>query len=446
VALWSGVFTEIQAQDFFRDLGTSRSSGGIGPGITTSDYSYTDAAPSAMHRLTPVDTQDNDKYNFALGPLRFGVAVGVGIEWNDNIALSNHNRESDFILRPLINLDVAWPISDHNTLRLTLGASWAKYFEHSEFDSGGLIISPTSALEMGIDVGAVHITLRDRFSYQEDPYSAVVLSNVANYRRYENQAGIEVDWPINQNVNLGIGYDHFNLWTNGSEFSSQDHSIDTVYVRPTVQVTPGIKVGLFASFSEIAYDDSARADAQAFMVGPTVDIKFNEHLSLYAEVGYQAINNDGTSNFSEVDDKLFSGFSTSDPALLNDSSDSGGLYFKVELAHKASPIFEHAVTASRTSELGFFSNTYELYHFEYAANYKGIRNTEIGPIIFYDHYKTSGNLSETADRYGAAIGIRHHLTNSITLGLDYRFLYQNSDQPDSDYHQNLIFLSAYYRF
>src|SRR4051812_36706052 len=110
-------FTHVCAQDFFRDLGTSRSSGGIGPGLNTSDYSYTDAAPSAMHRLTPVDeAQDNDKYNFALGPLRFGIAVGVGVEWNDNTGLSDHNRESDFILRPLVNLDVAWPISDHNTL------------------------------------------------------------------------------------------------------------------------------------------------------------------------------------------------------------------------------------------------------------------------------------------------------------------------------------------
>src|SRR6185369_1532744 len=153
--------------------------------------------------------------------------------------------------------------------------------------------------------------------------------------------------------NFAIGYDHFNLWTNGSEFSSQDHSIDTIYMRPSVQVTPGIKAGLFASYSAIAYDDSARSDAKAFMVGPTVDIKFNDHLSLYAEVGYQSIDNDGTSNFEDVDDQLFSGLSPADKAQFNDSSDSSGIYFKVELAHKVSPIFEHAVTASRTAELGF---------------------------------------------------------------------------------------------
>ena len=29
-----------------------------------------------------------------------GIAVGVGMEWNDNIKLSEHNRESDFHLSP----------------------------------------------------------------------------------------------------------------------------------------------------------------------------------------------------------------------------------------------------------------------------------------------------------------------------------------------------------
>jgi len=93
VALLSGVFTEVHAQDFFRNIGTSRSSGGIGPGISTSDYSYTNAAPSEMHRLTPVDTEDNDKYNFALGPLRFGIAVGVGLSLLMIVVLVNVARK-----------------------------------------------------------------------------------------------------------------------------------------------------------------------------------------------------------------------------------------------------------------------------------------------------------------------------------------------------------------
>ena len=66
--------------------------------------------------------------------------------------------------------------------------------------------------------------------------------------------------------------------------------------------------------------------------------------------------------------------------------------------------------------------------------------------MFAEYYETSGNFSEEAWRYGAAIGIRHHFSNSFTVGLDYRFLLKESNIEDSDYYQNLVFLSAYYRF
>src|ERR1700748_2683596 len=92
-------------QDFFRDLGTSRSSGGYGP-VVPSDYSYEAASPSGLRTLQPGqemalpgEMEDVDRYNFALGNFRFSIAAGVGIEWNDNIRLSDHNRESDFIFR-----------------------------------------------------------------------------------------------------------------------------------------------------------------------------------------------------------------------------------------------------------------------------------------------------------------------------------------------------------
>src|ERR1700722_8089356 len=99
-----------QAQEFFRDYGTSRSSGGIGL-VTPSDYSYQDTSPSGLAPLRPgqdltavEQAEESDKYNFAVGPLRFAIAVGFGVEFNDNITLAESHRESDFILRPTLDL------------------------------------------------------------------------------------------------------------------------------------------------------------------------------------------------------------------------------------------------------------------------------------------------------------------------------------------------------
>jgi hypothetical protein len=379
------------------------------------------------------------------------VAAGVGVEWNDNIFYSENNRESDFVLRPLINLDVFWPFSDTNALRLSVGASWAKYFDHDELDSGSIILSPNSVLAFSFDVGNLKFTVRDRFSYQEDPYEIAPLSNVARYQRYENQAGIEMEWPINEKLTFIAGYDHYNLWSANDIFSSEDRSIDTIFIRPSYQLTPGIKVGLFASNSWVDFDSGDRADSNAIMVGPFVDIQLTEVITLYLEAGYQGIKFDGTSTFDDdffvrANEDFFDDLTEEERALFEDTSDASGLYVKFELAHRPNDIFEHGLSFTKTAEIGFGSNYYDLYHVEYGATFKGIRDTEVTGVVFYEFYDTSGDLSEEADRLGLALGIRHHLTNSIALGLDYRFILKDSNIEGADYYQNLVFLSIHYRF
>ncbi len=435
-------------QDFFRDLGTSRSSGGMGP-VVPSDYTYEDGSPSGLRALRPgqemttvEQVQEEEKYNFAAGPLRFSLAAGVGLECNDNIFLSDGDRESDFIFRPTLDLDTRWRLSELNTLRFNIQASYAKYFDHTELDSDGVLISPNSELALTFFVGSVKFTLRDRFSYQEDTYDIAPLSNVATYQRYENQAGIQVDWQINQQLDLPIGYDHYNLWTKGNEFSDQDRAIDTIYARPSIQLTPALKVGLNAAYSFIDFDSSDRADGDNLLVGPFVELQISQYTNFYLEAGYQDLNFDGTSTFNNE----ATAFSGAIPGAFTDDSDSSTWYAKFEIQNKPSDFFRHRLSGSKTSEIGFGTDFYDLYHIEYDAEWKITERTEVGPTLFYEYYEASGDGGEEAHRYGATFGIRHHFSNSLTLGLDYRFILKDSNIEDADYYQNLAFLSLYYKF
>lgn len=444
-----------EAQDFFRELGTSRSSGGIGP-VVPSDYSYEDGSPSGLRDLQPGQDlslpggiEDSDRYNFALGNFRFGLAVGVGIEWNDNIKLAENNRESDFIIRPILNLESTWMISELNTLRFNIGLSYAKYFDHTELDSDSVLISPTSDLAFTFFLGQVKFTLRDRLSYQEDTYDIPQLSNTAKYRRWENQAGIEAELAINQSLSLTVGYDHYNLWTDGDEFTLQDRSIDTIFIRPAYQLNPAIKIGLSASASYIDFDSEDRSDGSGVLIGPFVEWQISEYTNLYLEGGYQTLNFDGTSDYSSAtDDQL--GLSSDDAAsvqnILQDSEDSTNFYVRFEINNRPSEFFRHRLSYSHTAEVGFSSDFYEIDHVEYNADWKVMEHTELGPTLFYEHYTSSGPSGEKADRIGAALGIRYHFSNSLTLGLDYRYVWKDSNLPGSDYYQNLAFLSLYYKF
>ena len=432
------------AQDFFRDFGTSRSSGGIGP-VVPSEYTYCDATPSGLQPVIgPSAAEERDKYNFALGPMRFSIAAGVGLEFNDNINLANKDRESDFIFRPSLTIDSSWKLSDLNTLHLGVELSYAKYFDHSENDTDGVLISPTSELAFTFEIGAVKVTLRDRGSYQEDTYNVPTLSDVIHYRRAENQAGVELDWALNQNVVVVGGYDHFNLWTYDDEFSADERAVDTFFLKPSFQVTPTVKLGVVGAFSAINFDEDTRQDGTNVLVGPFIEWKLSEVMTFYVEGGVQDLNFDGSSSF---DRDFLKGLSSDERTLFKDDEDSSAWYVKFELNHQANDYFSQRLSGSKTSEIGIGSNFYELYHIEYGADWKNFfANTEFSPTFFYEHYETSGFGGEEADRFGAAIGIRYNLTNSITLGLDYRFIWKDSNLEDADYYQNLAFLSLYYKF
>src|SRR6266478_7992550 len=60
-------------------------------------------------------------YNLLLGPVRFRFSATIGAEYNDNINLAQVNEQDDVIIRPAINFDAIWPITQLNTLRFDLG-------------------------------------------------------------------------------------------------------------------------------------------------------------------------------------------------------------------------------------------------------------------------------------------------------------------------------------
>jgi hypothetical protein len=444
------------AQEFFREYGTSRSSGGIGP-VVASDYSYQDVSPSDLAPLNPDElTEGRAEPNFKIGPIRFTMAVGVGVEFNDNVNLSQYNRQSDIIIRPNLSLDAYMRLSDRNILRFSLGVGYAAYLDHTEYNTDGVLISPSTALEYTLGLGEnLLVSLRERFSYQEDVFDIPTLSNVAKYNRYENQAGLQLQWDPSTKARLAVGYDHYNLWTTEDVFDTQDRAIDTVFVKPSYEILPKVRLGLNFSYSWISFDSDARHDGDSLLVGPFIQWNITDHLDLFAEVGFQSISFSGdytpTTLIDEFsrdqhltrDQEAFLAQSSTDTDTSNDS-----YYIRLELNHSPTDRFRERLSGSKTLEVGFFTNYYDIYHVEYAFDWKLFANkkTELSPTLFYEYYETSGQLSEEAHRFGAALGIRQYLTNSITLGLDYRFIWKDSNFDGFDYYQNLGFVSVYYKF
>src|ERR1700720_692523 len=147
-------------------------------------------------------------YNLLLGPVRFRFSATMGVEYNDNINLAEVNEQEDIILRPQVNLDAIWPITQLNTLRMDIGLGYALYLDHSNANTNGVLLAPGSQLAFDIFVGDFRINIHDKFLLQQDPIAELALSNVVDYGRFENTAGVSVLWDLNKAL-LTVGYDHY---------------------------------------------------------------------------------------------------------------------------------------------------------------------------------------------------------------------------------------------
>ena len=427
-------------QEYFRDFGTSRSSGGIGrlgPGSEV----FLGNTQNGIEPVTDTElAKDERNYNIRIGNLDLLLAAGVAIEFNDNIALSEFNRQSDIIFRPQFDIEGSIRFSETSRLRLGVGLSYAKYFNHTQNDSDSLLISPTSAITWTAEAGAFKFTIRERLSYQEDPFDQPTL-NAVKYGRWENQAGIQVDWDANQYTKISVGYDRYDLWAKDSAYSAVDHGINTIFVRPTFQLGPRVSIGVNASYSMIEYRQAAHSDGHSLLVGPFVRWKANDFTDIYLEAGFQETKFDNGTTFPLVN--RITGLTTGTGL---DTENSSGWYAKLEIINRPTEFLRQRLSFSKTTELGFLSNFYELYHVEYSLDWVIREKTTLRPTFFYEYYKTSGTGAEEAHRVGAALGIYHVFTDNFTAGLDYRYIVKDSNQFGADYYQNLGMLSLYYKF
>ncbi len=429
-----------KSQEYFRDFGTSRSSGGIGSLVPGSEVFL----GNNQNGIEPVtDTalaQDERNYNIRIGIVDLLLAAGVGFEFNDNIALSQFHRQSDIIIRPTFDIEGSIRFSETSRLRIGVGLSYAKYLDHSQYDSDSVLISPNSAITWTAEAGAFKFTIRERLSYQEDPFEQPTL-NVARYSRYENQAGIQIDWDANQYTKFSVGYDRYDLWATDSAYAAADHSINTFFFRPSFKLNPRVSIGVNASYSIFDYRQASHSNGHSLLVGPFVRWKANDYTDIYLEAGFQQAKFDTGTVFPIVNP--LTGVTTGTGI---DTQNANGWYAKLEIINRPTEFLRQKLSFTKTAELGFLSNFYDLYHVEYSLDWVIREKTTLRPTFFYEYYKTSGPGAESAHRVGAALGIYHVFSDNFTAGLDYRYLVKDSNLFGADYYQNLVMLSLYYKF
>src|SRR2546430_484102 len=275
--------------------------------VATAGVYAQDAVRPSLAGQEASDAREQDvsriPYNLLLGPVRFRVGATVGVEYNDNINYADDgtavipnptgpgfitirsNSQDDVIVTPNLTLDMIWPVTQLNTLRLDLGIGYSFYLDHSNYNTDYILIAPKSQIAFDIFVGDFRINIHDRAQVQQDPIQEGALSGVRDYGRFENTAGVSVLWDLNK-VLLQVGYDHYNFISTTNAFDYLNRNSEMVQGSLAFIATPTLTIGAEGNAVFTRFDQSVLNDNEDYSVGGFIEAQLTNNLKVRAAGGY----------------------------------------------------------------------------------------------------------------------------------------------------------------
>jgi opacity protein-like surface antigen len=374
-----------------------------------------EAAAEARRRAN----QTPGYYNLKLGPTFWRFEAGLGLEYNSNVQNRSDQPEDDFIVRPELNLAFRWPVSELNTLVLDAGIGYAKYIDNTDLDR--LYIRPGTQLSFDIYSGDFRVNLHDRLEIRQETYQNPLVAGTGDYQRLENTVGVTVDWDLNELI-LTAGFDHGD-YVNLGDDQWPDGRTESVFARAGWLVSSTVTAGFESGGSLIRYRDNDYTDGEQFSAGGFAAGDVTEYITARAGVGVTG---------SLFDDDRY------DP------------YGYLGLQHRVNASFGYSLTGGREIRSGLqWARTAEVvdtYYVTWQPNWTFIRDWSLGTPVFYQHVIESGGINdETVDQYGVGARVQRVITEHLTAGLEYRYIYRDSNLPNQDYDIHSVLLRLGYK-
>jgi hypothetical protein len=403
----------------------------------------------SMTRHESTATLPSD-YNLKLGPVLVTTNASIEGEYVDNIALAQTGAKSDFILTPQIGIGAQWPITESNNLRLSTSLGYSKYMIHPQYDQGQLLVSPDSVLSFDIYVGDFKINFHDQFSYQQDPSSVGAVSNVVNFNRFQNVAGVGGIWDLNKLI-LTLNYDHINFISDelqtvgGNDLanpSNVSYSADQVSASGYYRFTTTFIGGLEAAASMRNYDNNNIQDNQ-LSAGPFFRIEVTPNVKVSLSGGFQTISTDS----GDLTAASVSNPNSVSPALGVGTQDS--YYANVTLDHRFNKYYTDRLAVGHELELDVFSQESDVTYASYTSDWKVNNELHLALTLNFQDVSspsTGGTGTPSFDLFGAALQANFPVTKSISGAVLYQFNDKFNTPSSQGYLQDRVGLLLNYHF
>jgi hypothetical protein len=344
------------------------------------------------------------------------------------------NRLDDFILRPEVTLGASVPLTELNTLKLSLGVGYEWFAKNQSLNGDAPLVSPDSELMFTMFVKDFRIRLHDQFSYQQtlvfndQPVNQTRIynfTNVSRFDRLDNYVGPTVDWDLNK-VILTLGYDHENFVSTTEQFKYLSRASEWFTGAATYLLGEQRKIGLEAKASDNNYDNETVLNNHwRARVGPFAEVKLPEGMLLRAGAGYDLARFDSQAAPGSDYDTWY-GYAT----------------LRQELRW-----FTHSLSGGRETVIGDNANNLTINYARYSISSEVFKNVDVEGQLSADFSKEfGGSYFENYIQYVSALRAGYQFHKYWRADLGYEYFWNDSETPQRSFHRNRVSLDVTFRF
>ena len=402
-----------------------------------------DAAAEAQRQQ-----QANQLYTYKAGDFRLLVVPSLEMDYNDNVTLLKTNAQSDFILKPLLQLTGSYPVTQQNLLSFSAGVGYDEYLEHSQYSA--FRVKSDSLLSFDMYIKDFLIDFHDRVSFFEDPSYEPSLAGTAVYGGLMNSAGLTTTWDL-EDVVLTLGYDHQIFLSSSRLFSYLNQSSELPLARAGLRFSSQLTAGIEGTASFTSYDQYVLNKNQSYSAGVYADWRPGSFLQVQPRAGYAIYQFQHTSEAFEIYHLYGSGLSIIVP--VGESIQTANLstwYADLTVSHQASEAVSYSFNAGHEIRLGIQADLIEDWYVRPNITWKIVKDLNLNTSLYYQHGQegagnVTGNLTETYDWYGGGLNVSYPVMKKLLLTLNYRLTLRSSDIPDREYAQNIVGIKLTYQ-
>lgn len=366
-----------------------------------------------------------------LGPVKLDLQAQMGLEASDNVRYAEDDTQEDLIIRPGINVNALWPITEKNMLSFGAGIAYYKYINETDLDY--LMITPGSDLSFDVYAGDFVINFHNRFHYSHDVASQAELAGRGDYGRFDNSLGTLVQWDLNKMI-LTFNYDHQIYLVTDDDYDYIDHTSELFSLRSAWLITPATPLGLEFGFGTTDYDQHQEAgsvvvdDLIHYSFGAFFEMPSGKNSSFRLGAGYVI-------------------YDTTTDANTNSGS-MDAVYADLSFNHRLTQHIQYSLSVGNQLQAGLNAETVRILYARASVNWAILRGFSLGTSFGYENGEESGGWSydEQFDRYTASVALSKRLNEKLSTSLRYSFMDRVSDVKGRDYAENRLVLDVSYAF